>query len=504
MIRDLDQGSADFGGLLRRLRMVAGLTQEELAEAAKLSARSVSDLERGVSRTARPQTARLLATALGLAGGERTRFLVTARGQLSQDPRPPMTGGAVASAAAATRALPRDIAGFTGRAGELDWLMTRLVDAAGGGSRVVGICAIGGMAGVGKTTLAVHAAHRLAAGYPDGQFFLPLHGHTPGHRPADPADALASLLLAAGVPARQIPPGVEPRAARWRDFLAGKKVLLVLDDAAGHEQVEPLLPGTPGSTVLVTSRRRLAALEDAAVVSLDNLTREEAAEMLVRLAGRPAFQQADPGAGELAESQIRLTGRTGLDRDDPAVAELAKLCGYLPLAIGMLARHLHHHPAWTPAGLAADLAAARDRLELMCAENVSVAAAFDLSYRNLTAGQRRMFRRLGLHLGPDIDRYAAAALADVSLTTASRQLGALYDQHLLTEPVAGRFRLHDLLREHARRLAACGNPDGNQAAISRVLDYYVHTAAGAAEHIPLWPFAAAPPAPDTRPRTGRP
>ena len=120
------------------------------------------------------------------------------------------------------------------------------------------------MAGIGKTTLAVHAAHRLAASFPDGQFFLPLHAHTPGQRPVEPAEALASLLLAAGVGAAQIPPGAEARAARWRDYAAGKKILLLLDDAAGHEQVRPLLPGTAGSLVLITSRRRLAALEDAA------------------------------------------------------------------------------------------------------------------------------------------------------------------------------------------------------------------------------------------------
>lgn len=151
-------------------------------------------------------------------------------------------------------------------------------------------------------------------------------------------------------------------------------MLLVLDDAAGHEQVEPLLPGTSGSTVLVTSRRRLAALGDAVVISLDILARDEAAGMLVRLAGRPGLQPADPGVGELA-----------------------RLCGYLPLAIGMLASQLRHHPAWTPADLAADLAAERDRLGLMHAENLSVGAAFSLSYRDLTAGQRRLFRRLGLH-----------------------------------------------------------------------------------------------------------
>ena len=200
---------------------------------------------------------------------------------------------------------------------------------------MVGICAIGGMAGIGKTTLAVHAAHRLAGRFPDGQIFLPLHGHTPGQRPVDPADALASLLLAAGVAAQAIPAGVDARAGLWRDFLAGKKVLLVLDDAAGHEQVGPLLPGTAGSLVLITSRRRLAALEDAAVLSLDTLPPGEAAVLLARLAGRPDLGPGDAGVGEIT-----------------------RLCGYLPLAIGMLGRQLAHHPAWTAAGLAADLAAA--------------------------------------------------------------------------------------------------------------------------------------------------
>ena len=201
-----------------------------------------------------------------------------------------------------------------------------------------GIHAIDGMAGIGKTTFAVHAAHRLAGAFPDGQFFLPLHAHTPGQRPVDPADALASLLLAAGVPAAQIPPGLEARAARWRDHMAGKKILLVLDDAAGHEQVRPLLPGTAGSLVLVTSRRRLAALEDATVISLD---------ILAPGGGGRAGPAGGPARG----------GAT-----DTAVGEIARLCGYLPLAIGMLAGQLRHHPACTPAGLAADLAAAKDRL----------------------------------------------------------------------------------------------------------------------------------------------
>ena len=373
-----------FGGLLRQLRDDAGLTQEELAEAASLSPRSVSDLERGVNLTARHDTARLLAGALGLTGPQRALFEAAARGRL---PAGEVLAAGEGAAAAATRTLPRDIASFTGRAAELAQLADAVTGAAAAGrgvGGVVGIHAIGGMAGVGKTAFAVHAAHRLAGSFPDGQFFLPLHAHTPGQRPVDPADALASLLLTAGVGAQQIPPGLQARAARWRDYLAGKKVLLLLDDAAGHEQVTPLLPGTGGSVVLVTSRRHLTALEDAAAISLDTLAPDEAAALLARLAGRPGL-----GAG-----------------DGPA-AELTRLCGYLPLAIGMLARQLHHHPAWTAAGLAAELAAAAGRLELMHAENLSVAAAFDLSYQDLTAGQQRLFRRLGVHPGTDIDAYAA-------------------------------------------------------------------------------------------------
>ena len=448
----MEQPALSFAGLLRQLRGEARLTQEELAEAAGLSPRSVSDLERGVNLTARKDTALLLAGALGLPGPVRVLFVAAARGRApaaevlaARDAAAPG-----ASAVAATRTLPRDIASFTGRGPELARLAGAVTGAAAGAGGVVGIHAIGGMAGIGKTTLAVHAAHRLAPGFPDGQFFVPLHAHTPGQPPVDPADALASLLLTAGVGAQQIPPGLEARAGRWRDWAAGKKVLLLLDDAAGHDQVTPLLPGTAGALVLVTSRRHLTALEDAATISLDTLAPGEAAELLARLAARP-----------------------GLDPGDPAVGEITRLCGYLPLAVGMLARQLHHHPAWTPADLAADLAAARDRLELMSAENLSVAAAFDLSFQDLTGDQQRLFRRLGLHPGTDIDAYTAAALDDADLGAARRRLQALYDQHLLTEPARGRYRLHDLIREHARTLAATDA----DTALDRLLDYYQHTAA---------------------------
>jgi tetratricopeptide (TPR) repeat protein len=354
--------------------------------------------------------------------------------------------------AAATRTLPRDIASFTGREAELRQLAGPVLDTGSGGA--VSIYAIGGMAGIGKTALAVHAAHRLAPRFPDGQVFLPLHGHTPGQQPVNPQDALASLLLIAGLPAGQIPPGMEARTALWRDHLAGKRLLLVLDDAAGHEQVAPLLPGTGGSLVLVTSRRHLTALQDAQSVSLDTLPADRAAELLVRLAARP-----------------------GLEPADPAVGEITRLCGYLPLAIGMLARQLHHHPAWTIEELAADLAAAATRLELMHVENLSVAAAFDLSYAELPTDQQRLFRQLGLHPGASIDAYAAAALNGTSLSIARRHLDDLYERYLIAEPARGRYRLHDLIREHARTLAATDPADECRAALDRLLDYYTHTSA---------------------------
>jgi tetratricopeptide (TPR) repeat protein/transcriptional regulator with XRE-family HTH domain len=446
-----------FAGLLRQLRTEAKLTQEELAEATGLSPRSISDLERGLTRTAHKGTGALLAGALSLSGVARELFVAAARGKaLAAEVLAARQGaGPGPFAAAATRALPRDIAAFTGRQAELAQLMAPLATADGG---VVRIHAVDGMAGTGKTTFAVHAAHRLARSFPDGQFFLPLHAHTPGQRPVDPADALASLLLTAGAPAAHIPPGLDDRAGRWRDHVAGKKILLLLDDAASHEQIRPLLPGTAGSLVLVTSRRRLTALDASTVISLGTLPRAEAATLLVRLAARP-----------------------GLRAQDAAVGELTRLCGYLPLAIAMLASQLRHHRSWTAGQVAAELTAATDQLALMHAENVSVAAAFDLSYADLTPGSQRLFRRLGLVLGPSFDAAVAAALAGAGLDAARRCLSELYDQHLIGEPTPGRYRMHDLIRQHARALAGRLDPDGDRdGATTRLLDYYQYTAARAA------------------------
>ncbi len=468
-----------FAALLKELRTKAGLTQEELARAASLSYRSISDLERGINLTARSQTARLLADALDLKGATRARFEAAARGTLPLGPAPAGAkwhqpgAPAVGAVAAATRTLPRDTGAFTGRASELRVLMTAVTGAAKSG-RVVNIHAIGGMAGVGKTTLAIHAAHQLAPRFPDGQLFLPLHAHTPGQRPVDPADALASLLLTAGIPPSLIPPGLDERVRLWRDHLAGRRLLLLLDDAAGHDQIRPLLPGTPGNLVLITSRRHLTALDDAQAVSLDTLPPAEATKLLIELANR-----------------------LDLAADDNPVGELARLCGYLPLAIGMLAKQLHHHPTWTASDLVSELTTARDRFELMAAENVSVSAAFDLSYQDLAADQQQLFRRLGLHPGATIDAYAAAALDGAAVTDTRRRLRALYDHYMLAEPARGWYLMHDLVREHARMLAAGDQQADRDAAADRLLGYYAHTTCAADRHIarlaPAEPPADLPP-----------
>jgi len=454
---------AQFGQLLRQLRTSAGLSQEELAQAAALSTRTVSDLERGINLTARNETARLLADALALDRQERAGFLAAARG-----------GDPGAGAAAATRALPRDIASFTGRAGEL-----RQLEAGAGPG---GIWVIGGMAGVGKTAFTVRAARQLAPRFPGGQVFLPLHAHTAGQQPVQPADALASLLQTIGIAPAQIPPSVQARASMWRDRVSGQRLLLLLDDAASSDQVRPLLPGTGDALVLITSRRHLTALEDARFISLDTLPPGDAAALLARLATRP-----------------------GLDPADPAIAEIAALCGRLPLALGMLARQLYHHPAWSPAQLAADLAAARDRLSLMHAENRSVAAALDRSCQDLTAPEQAMFRCLGLHPGSDFDAYAAAALAGVTVAEARRDLEGLYDHYLLIETARGRYRFHDLIREHARALAATSPPADRDAATGRLLDYFLQAARTAGQHLASTAATGLPPAapPSVRPITGR-
>ncbi|WP_194251567.1 tetratricopeptide repeat protein [Nocardia terpenica] len=351
-----------------------------------------------------------------------------------------------------TTALPRDIATFLGRGREL-----RRILAAAGPGQVVSIHTIDGMAGVGKTALVTRAAHELGPEFPDGQLFVELHAHTPGYAPADPADVLARLLTGFGVDPRNLPDDLEGRRDLWRDRLADKRILLVLDDARDHAQIEPLLPSGTGCLTLITSRRRLIALDDALPLALDVLDPASAAELFVTLAHRAPVSDADAAR----------------------VAEIVRACGYLPLAIVLLAGRLAHHHRWSIADLAESFTATTDRLAELDAADRAVRAAFDLSYRDLPERQRILFRRLGLHPGADLDSHAAAALAGIPLAAARRELEALYTVHLLGETGPGRYRLHDLLREYARTLVAADPDADNTGAVDRLLDYYRYTAANA-------------------------
>jgi DNA-binding SARP family transcriptional activator/tetratricopeptide (TPR) repeat protein len=348
--------------------------------------------------------------------------------------------------------LPPDGAAFTGRQAELDLIMATAVEGARSGG-VVTIHAIGGMPGVGKTALAVHAAHLLRDQFPGRCLFVDLHAHTPGHDPVSPHAALAGLLTATGVQARSLPGDLEGRTALWRDTMAGHRTLLVLDNAASSRQVEPLLPGGDGCLVLVTSRRHLADLPGGpAPLLVETLPPEQAREMFTRLAPRAA---AGP---------------------QETVAELMDLAGYLPLAISLLARLFARHPSWTLTDLVTET---RASLLSLAAEDDTIAAAFEVSYQHLDTASQRYFALLGLHPGSAIEPYAAAALTGTTLAEATRMLDALHGEGLLTETGYRRYGMHDLLRRYARdRAGALPPPDGEQAA-ERLLDYYVHTAARA-------------------------
>jgi DNA-binding SARP family transcriptional activator/Tfp pilus assembly protein PilF len=355
------------------------------------------------------------------------------------------------------RQLPADIGTFTGREAELAALET-LADSANP-PRALVISAIDGMAGVGKTALAVHAANRLAARFPDGQLFVDLHGFTQGVPPVDLGDALDRMLRCLGVPGEQIPHDLDARAALYRTHLAGKRTLIVLDNAATEAQVRPLLPGTAGCLVLVTSRARLAGLAEAEPLSLDVLPSDDALALFIRAAG----------AGAAGQPQ-------------PVLAEIVRLCGHLPLAIRVAAARMRSRPNWTAARLAERLRDHQHRLSELAIGGLSVTTAIDLSYQHLPADAQRMYRLLGPHPGPNLDVHAASVLAGTSIRDTEHLLDTLVDMHLLQEPVPGRYRFHDLLRAHACAIS------GTEpcAALFRLFDHYAHLA-GVATDL-LYPY----------------
>ncbi|MEV6976827.1 tetratricopeptide repeat protein [Kitasatospora sp. NPDC093806] len=445
--------SGDFGELLRRHRYATGWTQEELAERSGVSTHAISVLESGRRRPRLSSVARL-ATALGLDPADRDRLLSAARGEPAAEPERP-DGHVV------PRLLPYAVPDFTGRRGEVERLLALAAGAGGGRARPLVISAIDGMAGVGKTALAVHVGHALADRFPDGQLFVDLRGFTPGQRPLEPGAALASLLRAVGVSENALPSRTEERTRLWRSRAAGRRYLVVLDNAVDAEQVRPLIPGGPRCLVLVTSRRRMPALDGAVNVSLDVLDHEEAVALFARVAG------PDRVAGHGA-----------------AVDEIVARCGRLPLALRIAAARLAHHPAWTPVELLQRIRRPQRLLTELSDHDRSVAAAFVESYHSLSGTQRRAFGLAALHPGEDVTPHALAALVEATPDEAEGLLESLHDHHLLIEHTAFRYTFHDLLRTFAGELIAReASEPVRRAALIRLFDHYRHTAASAMDRL---------------------
>jgi len=363
---------------------------------------------------------------------------------------------------AVPRQLPTAVTHFTGRAAELQTL-TRMLDQAAGTPGTVVISAIGGTAGVGKTALALHWAHQVASRFPDGQLYVNLRGFDPGGAPATPAEAIRGFLAGLGMPPERVPPSPGALPGLYRSLLAQRRMLVLLDNAADEPQVRPLLPASPGTLVIITSRRQLtglAAADNAQLLSLGVLSHDEATRMLA----------------------ARL-GSERTDAEPDAVAEIARLCACLPLALAVAAARAAARPGFPLAGLADELRDANARLDALDAgdPSSSVSAVFSWSYRQLTPESARMMRLLGLHPGPDISVPAAASLSGRSPAQARQMLGELARAHLIAEHAPGRYAFHDLLRAYAagRSDAEDGEPE-RRAAKGRLLDHYLHAGHAAA------------------------
>jgi tetratricopeptide (TPR) repeat protein/transcriptional regulator with XRE-family HTH domain len=458
---------------LAQRRKAVGLTQEQLAERLGVDRTTVVRWERGETEPM-PWLRPKLARALGVSADRIEELLAAGIAPDSSRGRE----------AAVPRQLPRAVPGFTGRVAQLAAL-TRILDQASADTPgTVVISAIGGTAGVGKTALALHWAHQVAARFGDGQLYVNLRGFDPAGVPMAAEDAVRGLLDALGVPPERIPAQPEARAGLYRSLLANRRVLIMLDNARDEQQVRPLLPASPASLVIVTSRNQLgglAAADRARMVTLDVLSQDEAVQMLTARIGA-SRAAAEPGA----------------------VAQIAALCARLPLALAVAAARAESRLDLPLTALAAEL---RDRARLLDALDAgdpaaSVRAVFSWSYRQLSTEAARMFRLLGLHPGPDISAPAAASLAGLELPAARRAFGELARAHLISEHVPGRYTFHDLLRAYAAEQAQAGEDDqARQAATGRMLDHYLHTAARAALLLDpaREPIALAPPGTGVKP-----
>jgi tetratricopeptide (TPR) repeat protein/transcriptional regulator with XRE-family HTH domain len=454
-----------LGRELRRLRLERGLSQRGLVRALGLSAHS-NLVQYELGRRIPPgdivtACERLLGDTAGSLRRLRAEALAelarTGPGQAQPAPAPPAPAGVERGPVptGVPAMLPAAVADFTGRTAQLAQLAA-LAGADDAPTTVV-VTAIAGTAGVGKTALAVRFGHEIRGHFPDGQLYLDLRGYAPTP-PLTPSQALAVLLHALGEPVEQVPADPERAAGRYRSLLAGKRMLIVLDNAHRADQVRPLLPGTSGCLVLVTSRDRLGGLvarDGARRLTLDVLSADEAEVLLGRILGRQ-----------------RVTA------EPEAVADLARRCAYLPLALRIAAANLADQPHRDIAGYVAELAADGPLAALTVPgdEQGAVRVAFSSSYTRMPAAARRLFRLLGLVPGPDVTVDAAAALAGVTRAEAAGLLTTLVSANLIAEPAAGRFTCHDLLRRYAGERARRDEGDHDRAAaVARLLDWYLHT-----------------------------
>jgi DNA-binding SARP family transcriptional activator/tetratricopeptide (TPR) repeat protein len=355
--------------------------------------------------------------------------------------------------------LPVDIDGFTGRDATLRWFDGWIDEGEGSRRRPAAIAAIAGAAGIGKSALAVHAAHRHAARFPDGQLYVDLQAATAGVQPVAPLEVLGRFLRALGMEARVIPTELDEASAAFRSRVADRRLLVVLDNAADAAQVRPLLPAGPGCAVLVTSRAVLSGIDGARHLRLDVLAPSEATELLGRLAGHARIA-AEP----------------------EAAADVVSACAWLPLALRIAGARLAARPTWPVRAMAERLADAQRRLDELEIADAGARASFAVSYEQLRASAdpvdraaARAFGLLGVLDGPEVGVPVVATLLDESRAAAERVLERLVDVQMLETPSPGRYRLHDLLRLYARELAQQHPARARSAALTRALASYLAT-----------------------------
>ncbi|MEU1055312.1 tetratricopeptide repeat protein [Streptomyces sp. NPDC005876] len=437
----VESGTADgkpaFGAVLRELRLAASLTIEGLAEASGVSVRGIGDLERGRRTAPRRRTVAALARGLRLSEAGRRRLLGAARAGRSDGYTP-----------VGVQAVPRGVPDFVGREREL----ARFAGLAAAADTAPVVVTVSGVPGTGKTTLALQAARELAGRFADGQIVVDMRGLDA--EPPSPSELMLGVLRALRVADRElVDAGPEGHVRLYRQTLARRRFVLVLDNARDEAQVRPLLPAAGAGVVVVTSRRMLTGLEGVHRLPLDPLAARESTALLTRLAG-----------GERAA-------------DDPGQLErVARLCGHLPLALSLAGHWLARHRTWSVARLADQLEPEARRLDGLGPGDARVSAAFDLSYRQLGAEAGRMFRRLALVPGPDVSAAGAARLTGQHLFDAEDALEELVEAGLLGVE-RDRYRMHDLLRLHARdKLTAEEDAESAEAAGNALHDWLLRTA----------------------------